>query len=326
MGGEGTDATDGLLAHVGAVADVDVNNPAVGPGPYLGLTTSIRKGQSGGPVVDRWGRAVGVVTWTWRDRPGGFAIPIGHAAEMLAERPSLEDTAASEARAGARAESFVAALRTGDFATARNLAAPSHARKVRAETLDEMMNRVPRELLISYVDGLESLVDRAESRDQDPFEDLAVLAGQLGSDESLQMLGLEEQISGPQAVTFFFELGQAYLAARVLADRRQEEALEASMRRLFSLDAARSFALADVVEDFAQPGLAVEEVTFSPGAYGPRAVARVRVPAALVADASGVPSRSVTSRTLALQMRVEWGDWYVADVQVLGPAARLARR
>jgi hypothetical protein len=76
-----------------------------------------------------------------------------------------------------------------------------------------------------------------------------------------------------------------------------------AIRRLHSLDAARSFALAETVERFAGRALEIERIDVSPGEYGPRAVVAVRV-----AGPELAPQR------FSLQMRLEWGDWYVAEV------------
>ncbi|HEY8376703.1 MAG TPA: serine protease, partial [Nannocystis sp.] len=81
---DGVDADTGLIARTGSVRELQVYNPAVGPGAFFGLTQAVRRGQSGGPVLDRYGRVVGVVSWTWKHRVGGYAIPIGEAAQMLA--------------------------------------------------------------------------------------------------------------------------------------------------------------------------------------------------------------------------------------------------
>ena len=48
--------------------------------------------------------------------------------------------------------------------------------------------------------------------------------------------------------------------------------------------------------------MTVERVDVTPGTYAPRAVATVDIG---------------KGRRIAVQMRLEWGDWYISDVQVV---------
>jgi hypothetical protein len=298
----------GLVAHVGHIDELAVENPAVGPGPYLGLSPDVRRGQSGGPVIDRFGRAVGVVTWMWKDRPGGFAIPIGHAARMLAERPVLASLADHETRAAERAAEFLAAIRGDEFEVARRITSPSHARRVRQQTVDLLLDQVPRELVAAYVDALEELLQTARARNEDPFADLRAVIGATGGNDLRELVGA--RLSRTQVMAFFYEFGQAYLAARTFGELDGEASAQAAVERLHSLDAARSFALAESLERLARPGLAVERVDVLSGAYAPRALVRLR-------DAPGASIAGAERDGVVLQMRWEWGDWYVADVQTL---------
>jgi serine protease Do len=69
----------GLRVRRGFVRKLRGFNPAAGPNAFVGVSNDVAQGQSGGPVLDRDGRAVGNVTWTWRDRAGGYAIPFSDA-------------------------------------------------------------------------------------------------------------------------------------------------------------------------------------------------------------------------------------------------------
>jgi S1-C subfamily serine protease len=306
--------TTGLVAHLGEVEDLEVYNPAVGPGPYVAVSPTVRQGQSGGPVVDRYGRAVGVVTWTWKDRPGGFAIPIAHATSMLEERPRLESTAQHRVRVEARAMAFLAAMGDGEFEDARRITSPSHARDVREQTVALLLEGVPPELVQAYVEALEELVLASAQAGSDPFEELRSVIVRAGSKEMAEALGVERKLTPEQVMTFFMEFGQAYISARVFGELEVEGSAEAAIRRLRSLDAARSFALAETVERFGGRALEIERIDVTPGQYAPRAVVTVR-PAGATDDAP----------RFALQMRLEWGDWYVAQVldrhQASGEAA-----
>lgn len=316
------DATaEGLFAHVGAVTALDVKNPAVGPGPFLGLTANVRRGQSGGPVLDRFGRVVGIVTWTWRDRPGGYAVPAGAVSRMLEQRPVFNGEGDHQRRVNARAEAFLASLGDKDYDRARLITAPSHARKVRSETLEVLTERLSAGLLEGYVEALDTLLSKSMSSGGDPLAELGGLVAHLGSPESLEALDVSGTLSQPQVITFFYEFGQAYLAARVFAQLDRDAALGVALERIQSLDAARSFALADVLDTLGQPGVAIEQVTMTPGAYGPRATVTVVLPPeALELGRSAGPQTSSLGdgRRLVLQMAHEWGDWYVADVQSVG--------
>jgi hypothetical protein len=313
----GADAT-GLIAHVGRVDELSVYNPAVGPGPYLGVTPDVHRGQSGGPVVDSFGRAVGVVTWTWKDQPGGFAIPIGQASRMLAERPNLDSDDEHRGRIETRAVEFLEAMRGGEFDRARRISSPSHARQVRGHTVDLLLDSVPKELVVAYVEALEELVTTSADSGRDPFEDLRSVIGEAGAKEIGSILGVQRQLSPQQVMTFFFEFGQAYIAARVFGEIGVEASADVAVQRLHSLDAARSFALADVIERFGGRGMRVERIDLLPGAYSPRAVVTVRLDPNAVgvqSEIAGATLAAVSSDRLVLQMRLEWGDWYVAEVQ-----------
>lgn len=289
---------DGLVAQLGNVGDLGVENPNVGPGEFVAVTQDVRQGQSGGPVVDRYGRVVAVVTWTWRDRPGGFAIPIGDAARMLEDRPLLDTHDAHHSRALDRANDFLGGVEQQD-GRARRLTSPAHARSVREDVVRKLMERVDPSMFAGFVEILEEVLDTSVTRGEDVAEALAAVVMGTGSEESLRLLGVEGELSSAEVITFFFEFAQAYAAARSFTGADQKGAIDAGLRRLQSLDAARSFALA------AQPRLdegeaSIEKLELVPTQYGKRAVATARL-----AD----------GRRMAIQMRLEWGDWYVEDVQ-----------
>jgi len=312
-------AARGLFAHVGAVSDLDVENPAVGPGPFLGITSTVQRGQSGGPVLDRYGRVVGIVTWTWRDRPGGFAIPVASVSRMLATRPVLDDLDDHRDRVSARAEAFLASLGAQEYDQAREITAPSHARKVRAQTLEVLMERLSPAILEGFVEALDTLLSKSIASERDPFLQLSALVGNLGSEESLEVLEVEGVLSREQVVTFFFELGQAYLAGRLFADLERDRALSLALERIESLDAARSFALADVLGPLGRPGVRIQQVVITPGIYGPRATVTVQLPPDLQGELGRTIGPQGSGSRVVLQMNLEWGDWYVGDVQRVSP-------
>lgn len=303
----GLERDPGLLAHTGRVERLEVYNPSIGPGPFLGVTAQIQQGQSGGPVLDRWGRAVGVVTWTWRDQKGGFAIPISEAARMLGERPSLGTDAEQRLRAEHRAKSYLAALGVGSTSELRRLTSPSRAREVRGETVAVLIeNSTDRSLLQSFVVAIDELLVSAARSDADPFPALAVMVEHTGSDEYMRKLGVQGQMSKDTVQTFFSELGNAYMAARWFGDYDRRGALLVAFQRIHSLDAARTITLLDTLDHLSGVRATVERIDVTPGTYAPRAVATVDVG---------------KGKRIAVQMRLEWGDWYVSEVQIVDAGA-----
>jgi hypothetical protein len=297
----------GLLAHTGRVERLEVYNPSVGPGPFLGVTAQVERGQSGGPVLDRWGRAVGVVTWTWRDQKGGFAIPISEAARMLAERPRLATNDEQQVRAEDRAKSYLAALGAGATDELRRLTSPSRAREVRGKTVEVLIEHsTDRSLLQTFVGAIDELLVDAARADADPFPAFARMVEHTGSDEFMRKLGVQGRMSKDTVQTFFYEIGAAYMSARWFGAYDRRGALLVAFQRVHSLDAARSLTVLDTVDSFGDTFGAVratvERIDVTPGAYAPKAVATVDI---------GKGQR------IAVQMRLEWGDWYVSDVQVV---------
>jgi len=293
----------------GRVSSLEVVNPAAGPGAFVGVTTDVREGQSGGPVLDRHGRAVGVVTWTWRERGGGYAIPIADATRMLAERPRLEGPQLREQRAELRARLFLDALARGDGEVARRFTSPSQARKHREEAVGEIMGRAQEgeglALMQSFVVQLEEVVHQVAEA-----EDPGLVGPGLGAlvvrmAQSKQRAELGTELDAGQVLSFFHELGQAYLRARVFGGEDSEEALRTALQRLRTIDAARSFALAALVTELDGREVVVRSVELLPGAYTPGA--RVELWAAAEGQAP-VPA-------FDLHLRLEWGDWYVASVE-----------
>jgi hypothetical protein len=324
-------ATDGvtLLRSVGArlerrhgaIATVAAYNPAAGPGPFIGVDIDIERGQSGGPVLDRKGRAVGVVTWTWKHKIGAFAIPIDEAMEMLAERPRLESPSDNEHRAAVRSRAFLVALGRGALQDARRLTSPSHARAVRELAVDRILEGVATEggaaVLQGFIAALETLVEAED--DAQRFAQLRGMVTRTGADPFRDALGLDRRVDAGQVISFFYEFGQAYLVARTIAGEVPGDALETAMQRLGTVDAARTFALADVLGELAGNEIEIEHVEVVPGAYNPRAVVSLRAQG--VAESPEPLFRSYPvqvepdrSAHLTLHMRREWGDWYVASV------------
>jgi S1-C subfamily serine protease len=293
----------GLLAHTGRVERLEVYNPSVGPGPYLGVTAKIEQGQSGGPVLDRFGRVVGVVTWTWKDQKGGFAIPISEAARMLAERPRLQTSGEQRERAEDRAKSYLAALGTASVEELRRLTSPSRAREVRDATVDVLLERsVEGPVLRSFLVGVDELLVEAAQRDDDPFPSFERMVERTGSEAFMRRLGVAGSMSKDAVVAFFYEIGSAYMAARWFGEYDRREALMVAVQRVHSLDAARNITLLETVDQLAGVRAEVERVEVKSGFYAPQAVATVDIG---------------HGKKLAVNMRLEWGDWYVVDVEHL---------
>ena len=299
---DGTEET--FIAHTGSVNDLQVFNPALGTGAFVGLTNDVREGQSGGPVLDRFGRVVGVVTWTWRHRVGGYAIPIDEALRMLLERPRMELVSEQRARASARATKFVDAVYAGHLDQARRMLSPTYARAIRSQTMDVISERVANgggEAVSFFFTALEELVaGLEEGRETQQMEDFRELVLRTGGDEFLKMLGISGRVDSELVVSFFFELGKAYMSARYHGEQGPDEAIETAMGRLGTLEAARTFAFATLTQSLGEGPVQITGVDVIPGVYAPRAVITL-----------STPSRS----GLVMQMRMEWGDWYVAQVQ-----------
>jgi hypothetical protein len=299
------DEDPGLLAHTGRVERLEVYNPSVGPGPYLGVTAQVEQGQSGGPVLDRFARAVGVVTWTWKDQKGGFAIPIAETARMLAERPRLTTSDEQQIRAEDRAKTYLAALGSESFDQLRRLTSPSRAREVRDATVDVLLERSSEgPVLHSFVVELDSLLAEAARGKDDPFPGFEHMVAHTGTDAFMRKLGVQGSVSKEAVITFFYEIGTAYMAARWFGESDRHEALVLAVQRVHSLEAARSITLLETIGGLEGVRAKIERVEVeSTSRHGlPRAVATVDVG---------------HGKKLAVNMRLEWGDWYVADVEVL---------
>ena len=325
--------TDEIVAHNGAVSSLAVYNPAAGPGAFVGVTIKVQRGQSGGPVLDRHGRAVGVVTWTWKDRVGGYAIPISEAMRMLQERPDLDTHAEHEVRAKARTRQFLSALGRGDVENVRRLTSPSHARAVRAAAMEQIMAGLDREgmpVLHGFFAAVETLIEVDEA---ERFDRLREVVARTGTPQFRDALGLDPSTQSSQVMSFFLELGQAYLVARLHGGQSPEEAFETALMRLQTIDAARTFALARFLEELGGSQIEIEDVQVLPGTYTPRAIVTLkRRPSARtklmqrygVQFEPGKPKATTDLEQLTLHMKLEWGDWYVAHV-ARTPLSRTAR-
>lgn len=305
----GDEAVPALALQRGQVSALEVDNPAAGPGSFVGVTPRIRQGQSGGPVLDRHGRAVGVVTWTWRDRDGGFAIPIADAMRMLAERPTLEADEQQRARAELRARLFLDAVARGDGMAARRLTSPSEARRLREDAVDRIMAQTQEgeglEIMRSFVAALDEVAADAERLDDPELAGPALAQLLLGIAGSDVRRAVGKDLSMAQVIPFFQELGDGYLRSRVVLGQGSEEAMQAAMQRLRTVDAARSFALAELVEGLGRRELRIHRVEILSGTYG--STARVELEVEAGADRS--------SERFDLHLRLEWGDFYVATLE-----------
>jgi len=322
VGDEDTDPS--LVLHGGKVVRLDAHNSLAGPGAFVGVTQDVKEGQSGGPVLDRFGRAVAVVTWTWRDRRGGYAIPIADATRMLSERPLLDDARQRAGRARARATEFLQALGRNEVDVARRMTSPSRARKVRAETVESIVAKMRESgatAIQHFFVALEGLAGDEPLDDVVAVAMLQDLVVRTGSREFREALGVEDELAREQVLAFFFEVGQAYLRARRGDQKDPGEALDSALRHLHTVEAARTFALADFMRAFDGSAVKIERVQVVPGQYAPRAVVTLRMVGGLGWEPSvdGLKRATVQSavpgrRLLALHLRLEWGDWYVADV------------
>jgi S1-C subfamily serine protease len=306
-----------IVAHHAEVERLGVVNPLAGPGAFVGLRFDVREGQSGGPVLDRYGRAVGVVTWTWKDQGGGYVIPIADAAQMLAERPRLAEGGEQRARAELRARAFLRAVETGEVHGARELTSPSWAREVRGPIVARIMDAMVSsraDAVAAWFAALDAIAREALTDGPElSGERMQALVERTGSPEFLAAVGLSEAgdpVEPLQVMSFFLELSRAYLGARGYAGLPPQEALEHAMARLRTLEAARTFALAEALPTLAGKTLEVADVAMSADDEGPTARVRVR----LRAPASPSDQRPATAN---LYLRLEWGDFYVADVREL---------
>jgi len=299
------DEDPGLLVHTGRVERLEVYNAGVGRGPYLGVSARIERGQSGGPVLDRWGRAVGVVTWTWKDQKGGFAIPISEVARMIANRPKLETSSEQRSRAEDRARDYIAALGTASVDDLRRLTSPSLAREVRGETVDVLLDRVFEGALQGFIGTLEDLLADGARGKVDPFEAFEVVVEGTGSDASMRRLGVEDSMSSDAVVAFFYEIGSAYMAARWYGDYGQRDALMVALQQVHSLDTARNIVLAETLDQLVGLRAEVANIEVVDGFYAPQAIATVNVG---------------RGKQIRMKMKLEWGDWYVVGIDRTGGA------
>ena len=317
-GGKQDTTKPGFIARSGKVQELAVYNQAVGPGAFFGLSHDVKRGMSGGPVLDRYGRAVGVVSWTWKHRVGGYAIPIAEAAQMLADRPAMTTAAQQARRAESRARGFVSAVHTGKLEAARRMLSPTHARKVRSYTMRTIAEQLPGEGRLpvqQFVAALEDLVESQPPGSDDlPFSAVQEVVIRTGSPGFMQALGVDGLLTREQVISFFFEFSQAYVSARFYADMPADAAMDLALARLQTVDASRTFAFADIAERLtADDDITIEKIEVVPGAYAPQAVVRLRV-----ADKPTAAAPTPTAQTLIMQLRLEWGDWYVAELQTVG--------
>lgn len=321
-----------LVARGSKVSKLDVINPLAGPGAFVGLSADVKEGQSGGPVLDRYGRAVGVVTWAWRGEKGGYAIPINEATRMLSERPDLEGDAARQRRARDRARTFVLALGKEDLGKARRMTSPSYAKQVRERTVSAVASQAQEaggEAMRDFLGALEAISTKDESVDYDTIQaQLTDIVVRTGTDKFREALGIDAAVPREQVMMFFHEFGGAYLSARRYGERNPADALDAAMQRLQTVDAARTFALARLMAELGGTSLQIERVELVPGAYAPRAVVTLRLLGAPATTRDGKlgleratvqgldesPDPRSRGSVRNLHLRLEWGDWYVADV------------
>jgi hypothetical protein len=78
------------------------------------------------------------------------------------------------------------------------------------------------------------------------------------------------------------------------------------MRRLQTIAAARTFALATTLDTLAGNAVEIDKVELVPGAYAPKALVTLK------RDKLGTSPKN--EGDISLHLRMEWGDWYVAAV------------
>ena len=139
---------------------------------------------------------------------------------------------------------------------------------------------------------------------------LAAIAGRLARAVIQDMRRVDGLLSKEQVISFFFELAQAYVSARFFGDVAADGAMDVALARLQIVDAARTFAFAEVAQRIGTGDtIEIEKIDLVPGAYTPQAVVRLKV--AHKAD-------KASAKTFVMQLRLEWGDWYVAELQSVG--------
>lgn len=314
-GGDQSNQTQpGFVARTGKVQELEVYNKGVGSGAFFGLSHDVKRGMSGGPVLDRYGRAVGVVSWTWKHRVGGYAIPIAEAAQMLAERPRMDSAGQQASRAEARARGFVTAVHGGQLEHARRMLSPTHARKIRSYTMRTIAEQLPGEGKLpvqQFVAALEDIVEsQVPGADSLPFARVQDVVLRTGTPAFMAALGVDGLLSKEQVISFFFEFAQAYVSARFFGDIAADDAMDVALTRLQTVDAARTFAFAEVAQRIGTgDSIEIEKIDLVPGAYAPQAVVRLKV---------SHKADKASARTFIMQLRLEWGDWYVAELQSVG--------
>ncbi|MBC7976419.1 MAG: hypothetical protein H7138_15720, partial [Myxococcales bacterium] len=239
-------------------------------------------------------------------------------------RPELDGDTARVARATTRSRQFLAALGRGDVDGARRLTSPSFARKIRGETVSAIFGAIEQDglpVLQGFVAAVESLVDDEKLTGDTAYDRLREIVSRTGSEAFRSELGVDATLPRGQVVAFFFELGQAYYAARSFGKEAPGPALESAVRRLQTIDAARTFALSETIEVLAGNAVEIAKVELVPSAYQPRAIVTLRggkATAAPVVSSLGAAKRTPKliddDQLISVHLRLEWGDWYVAAI------------
>lgn len=306
---EKSEAGPGVVIEVGRIRRPNVHEPAAGPGAFVELAVDIDRGQSGGAVVDRYGRVLGVVTWTWRDEIGGYAIPVSAVVRSLAQRPDLTSAARRETRLRERVGAFAQALQRGAHREMERFVSPRHARHVRERVLSALWASMEH-----HSNAMERFFGQLEFSLRKSSVDAVV--AQLEAPPGVgTMWGGSRPLPIPmaEADSFLQRFGLGYVKARVTGTRSPRKAMEAAARDLRSLATARHMATATWIAELGGTQLSVGEIVEMPSLYGPMALVTAHVVDPGIAGQSAVGG----VRRVALQMRVEWGDWYVAGVQEL---------
>lgn len=288
-----------LSAYNGAVSDLSVYNDFAGHGAFMGITVDIKEGQSGGPVLDRHGRVIGVVTWTFRDRVGGYAVPIDEVQRMLIDKPALQSVSEHRTRVLDRTRAYLHALADGDVAHARQLTSPSHAKRLRAQSVRRILGSLDndgQDSLLGFLQALDTLVGKPRKAQ---ITALQSIVARTPSRPFREAMSLGTDVEDAEIISLFFELGHSYLDARSQGNE-QEPALNVASRRLHTIEAARTFALADAVHELAGQELEIDRLEVLSIGASPHAV---------------VTLRNDDEHRLLVHMNLEWGDWYVARVE-----------
>src|SRR5690606_9155071 len=160
-------------------------------------------------------------------------------------------------------------------------------------------------LMQAFVAALDEVVDEAVAADDPGVAERSLGPVVLGALRPDVRGPVGDGLPLPQVISFFHELGDGYLRARLFAGQPGPEAMQTAMQQLRTLEAARAFGLAALVEPLDGRALEIRAVELMPGAYAPGA--RVELEAA--------PSGDRPREIFDLSLRLERGDVHVTTLE-----------